>query len=247
VEPNTDEMVGTVAVLADDVRRRLYFIVREATQPVTRDEAASAAGISHKLAAFHLEKLVDAGLLRVVGTRPSGGVPRPGRSPKLYGRSDAQIALSIPPRHDDLMASILLTAIRLGGDPLAAAVRSAQERGREIGRTVRGVLRPGKLGRERALRLTMQALNQQGYEPEATLTPAQAEITLRNCPFHRLLTQDKRLVCTLNQSLIDGVLSGLDTDLLEAKLIPRETHCCVTVSTRLNGSGPPDEEPDAGG
>lgn len=248
-QPNTDEMVGAVAVLADPVRRRLYFIVRKATQPMTRDEAAVAAGISRKLAAFHLDKLVDTGLLQVHGTRAPapGAVPRPGRSPKLYGRSDAQIVLTIPARHDDLMATILLTAVRWGGDPLEAALKAARERGGEVGRAVRGVLRPGRLGRERALRLTMQALNQQGYEPEAEVTTDHAEIRLRNCPFHRLMAQDRLLVCTINQSLVEGMLAGLDTDLLEARLVPREAHCCVTVSLRAGGCAPPGDDQDLDG
>ena len=41
----------------------LYLIVRSHERPVSRDEAAPAASISRKLAAFHLDKLADRGLL----------------------------------------------------------------------------------------------------------------------------------------------------------------------------------------
>lgn len=232
-QATTDELVSIVAVLADDVRRRLYFHVRAATEPVTRDGAAAAVGISRKLAAFHLEKLVDEGLVRVTPGRPVARVARPGRSPKMYATSDAEISLHIPARQYDLMARILLAAVRAGGtDSCASARVTASERGREIGRGVRGILRPGKLGLERALRLTMQALTETGYEPEVVATPVKTEILLRNCPFRRLLDEDKSLVCSLNCSLVGGIIAGLETDLFEAELVPREQHCCVTLSSQ---------------
>ncbi len=231
-QATTDEMVSIVAVLADDVRRRLYFHVRAATAPVTRDGAAAAVGISRKLAAFHLEKLVDEGLVRVMLDQPRARLARPGRSPKLYGTSDAEISLNIPARQYDLMAKILLAAVRVGGDSSEAVVTAATERGREIGRGVRGILRPGKLGLERALRLTMQALTETGYEPEVVTTTTNTEILLRNCPFYRLLDEDKLLVCSLNCTLVGGIVAGLETDLFEAELIPRERHCCVTLRSQ---------------
>jgi predicted ArsR family transcriptional regulator len=78
----------------------------------------------------------------------------------------------------------------------------------------------------------MQALTETGYEPEITAEPTHTEILLRNCPFHRLLDEDRLLVCTLNRSLIGGMIAGLDTDLLAADLEPRDTHCCVTVRSQ---------------
>ena len=229
-------MVSKVSVLSDDVRRRLYFHVRAATEPVTRDEAAVAAGISRKLAAFHLEKLVDSGLIRVISERPAR-LARPGRSPKMYRPSDAEISLNIPHRQYDLMAAILLDAMKLGGpEAREAALKVSFERGRDIGAKVRGVLRPGKLGLERAVRLTMQALTEQGFEPEIKHEDGRTKILSRNCPFHRLLGEDRLMVCTLNCSLVSGVLSGLDTEILDATLIPRgDDHCCVTVYSQTAG------------
>lgn len=225
-----EDAIGTVSALADNVRRRLYFHVRGATRPVTRDDAAVAAGISRKLAAFHLDKLVDVGLLDVA---PVVRMPGPGRSPKLYRPSGADIAVTIPPRHDDLMAAISLAAIRHGGpDPVASAMQAAHERGVDLGRAVRGTLRPGELRVERALQLTMQALNRQGYEPEARTEPGATRILLRNCPFRRLLVHDQDLVCTLNGGLVGGILAGLGAHLLNAVPVPRSVHCCVTVRTQ---------------
>ena len=55
--------------------RALYAYVRSAAAPVTREAAAEAVGISRKLAAFHLDKLVEAGLLEA-GTRTAQRAPR---------------------------------------------------------------------------------------------------------------------------------------------------------------------------
>src|SRR4051794_4597364 len=72
--------IATIAALDDQVRARLYATVRAAGGPVTREQAAAEVGISRKLAAFHLEKLVDAGLL---DSGPDIRIPRRvGRAPK---------------------------------------------------------------------------------------------------------------------------------------------------------------------
>jgi len=64
--------VDVVAVLADPVRRDLYEYVADAGHEVGRAEAADALGVARTLAAFHLDKLVDAGLLEVAHRRLTG-------------------------------------------------------------------------------------------------------------------------------------------------------------------------------
>ncbi|HEU5271133.1 MAG TPA: helix-turn-helix domain-containing protein, partial [Jatrophihabitans sp.] len=64
-EPDPAAAIRAVAALADSVRQELYDYVRAARTPVSREQAAEATGISRKLAAFHLDKLVAIGLLRV--------------------------------------------------------------------------------------------------------------------------------------------------------------------------------------
>ena len=85
---NTLDELAAVALLAEPVRRRLYEHVRDRHTPVGRDEAAEAVGISRKLAAFHLDRLADVGLLAVDYRRLSGRVgPGAGRPAKLYSVS----------------------------------------------------------------------------------------------------------------------------------------------------------------
>jgi predicted ArsR family transcriptional regulator len=56
-------------MLADPARRDLYEYVADAGREVGRAEAAGAVGVARTLAAFHLDKLVDAGLLEVAHRR----------------------------------------------------------------------------------------------------------------------------------------------------------------------------------
>src|SRR4051812_44243233 len=92
-----DEAVSAVAALADDTRRRTFDAVRAARGPVTRQQAAAAVGISRKLAAFHLDKLVGAGLLRC-DTAPRDGARTVGRTPKAYAPASTHILISLPER-----------------------------------------------------------------------------------------------------------------------------------------------------
>jgi hypothetical protein len=118
-----DASPATLAVLSEEMRWRLYALVRAAHRPVSREEAAASTGISRKLAAFHLDKLVSAGLLRARYDAPLGP-RRVGRTPKTYEPSGVDISITIPARHYDVLAGILIDAVRAGAsgeDPQSAA------------------------------------------------------------------------------------------------------------------------------
>jgi predicted ArsR family transcriptional regulator len=219
-----------VAVLEDELRRQIYLLVRSAGRPLTREEVAGEAGISRRLAAFHLDKLVDRGLLRSHYARPPGrSGPGAGRSAKYYKPSDLEIDVSIPERRYDLAGQLLLRAIRSEspGEPApAAALRVAREAGLEIGQRVREGRRLGRPGAERALATSAAILEDQGFEP---YRPGPDEVALRNCPFHSLAREAPELVCRMNQAFIDGLLRGLGNETVEAALECTPGDCCVTL------------------
>src|SRR5207248_11014122 len=147
--------IRAIAALEDESRRGMYAFIRAARHPVTRDEATAAIGISRKLAAFHLDKLVDAGVLRA-RYESGGGIRKVGRAPKVYEPSEADIRISIPPRQHDILADILLDAVldqNDGETARHAALRVAHDRGQHLGAAERTHARPGRLGAERALTL----------------------------------------------------------------------------------------------
>jgi predicted ArsR family transcriptional regulator len=220
--------IATVAALSDQVRRELHEFVRRAKGPVTREDAAAAVGISRKLAAFHLDKLVGAGLL-AARTKAAGGIRKVGRAPKLYEPADVDIRVAIPPRRHDLLADILLEAVLTEGrdeDARGAALRAAAQRGEQLGAEERRRIRPGKLGAERALTYAETVLARYGFEPART---DPACLRLRNCPFHPMAERSPALVCGLNQAFLQGFLHGLHATTVRADLAPEAGHCCVQL------------------
>src|SRR5437879_12005764 len=91
-----ERQIAAIASLHEPARRGLYLYVAERRCEVGRDEAARALRISRALAAFHLDKLVQQGLLdasyrRLTARRGPGA----GRPAKLYHRSTRQLDLKI--------------------------------------------------------------------------------------------------------------------------------------------------------
>jgi predicted ArsR family transcriptional regulator len=219
-----------LGVLEDELRRELYLHVRRAGRPVTREEAATAAGISRKLAAFHLDKLVDRGLLDFTYARPPGrGGRGAGRPAKYYEPSDREFDVSIPERRYDLLGTVLLRALRSKDEEEAgdeAARRAARDAGLEIGRSERRRLGIARAGQERVIKVTTDVLEERGYEP---YRDERGCVRLRNCPFHALAEEDRDLVCGMNERLIDGVVRGLGNDKVRVVFDPVPGECCVRV------------------
>src|SRR4029450_13497998 len=109
---DVDQQLADLAGLGDPIRRTLYRHVAERGVPISRDEAAHAAGISRPLAAYHVDKLVDDGLLepRYHRRRCRGG-PGAGRPAKHYVRADRQLELSLPARDYAALAELLASAV----------------------------------------------------------------------------------------------------------------------------------------
>jgi predicted ArsR family transcriptional regulator len=209
--------LSAVAALAEPTRRRLYDHVVRQPGPVSRDEAAAATDVPRATVAFHLDKLVDEGLLDVVFQRRTGrSGPGAGRPSKLYRRAECDVAVSLPERHYDLAGDLLAASMAVaqssGESPRTALDRLAYARGRELGEGT---------GRESALHV----LEAHGYEPRVE----EGAITLVNCPFHDLARAHTELVCGMNLRLVDGVLDGTPGSGLTARLQPSPGRCCVRL------------------
>jgi predicted ArsR family transcriptional regulator len=104
-------------VLADARRREVYLFVSKASSPVTVNEVAERFKIHRNAAKHHLDRLLEAGLLRAEFRRVNGRRgPGAGRPSKLYSSTDAEISFSVPERHYDLLAHLLLTALTQGDE-----------------------------------------------------------------------------------------------------------------------------------
>jgi predicted ArsR family transcriptional regulator len=223
---------GAIAALEDDLRRGMYVFIRGQRRPVSRDEAADHVGISRKLAAFHLDKLVERGLLTAHYARlPGRGGRGAGRSSKLYEPSDLEVDVSIPERRYDIVGEIMVDALIEDSkeSPREAARRIAYDRGHAIGEEVKAALHLRPPGSERALAVAEETLAGYGYEPYRV---GDRTISLRNCPFHDLSRRAPELVCGLNREFIDGFLRGLGNDSVDAALVPTPGECCVKLKAK---------------
>src|ERR1051326_7211860 len=125
-----ERQIRAIALLDEPRRRRLYRYVLARRREVGRDEAARALRMSRALAAFHLDKLAEHGLLETSYRRlRHRRGPGAGRPAKLYRRSTRTLALALPARRDDLAAQILARAVAGG-----ASTATQRAVGREIGR-----------------------------------------------------------------------------------------------------------------
>jgi predicted ArsR family transcriptional regulator len=199
--------VDVVAVLADPVRRDLYEYVAEAGHEVGRAQAADAVGVARTLAAFHLDKLVDAGLLEVGHRRLTGrSGPGAGRPAKVYRVAAREHLASVPPRDYRGLAMLLAEAVEASGaeEALTAAARRVPADPRE----------------------PAEVLAERGYRPYRD----GGVIRSRNCPFRALSEEFPVLVCAMNHALIGALLGGG----ARVGLDPRPGECCVVVSTSKN-------------
>jgi predicted ArsR family transcriptional regulator len=230
--PDPRAVAGSVGVLGDESRWRLFSFIRRSRRAVTREEAAAKVGISRKLAAFHLDKMVAAGLLRAryeATGEATGEAPRVGRRPKVYEPVADDISVSIPGRQYRLLADLLLQTLldeRPARSRREVATRTAREHGLALGAEGR---RPGAAERAGAAALPacMSVLEAHGYEP---VLEGDREVRLRNCPFHPLAAQATDLVCGMNQAFLAGYLDGLQVSGVEAVLDPAPGECCVRLS-----------------
>jgi predicted ArsR family transcriptional regulator len=222
----SDRDLAAIGLLQDPVRRALYGHVVAAGGEVSRNQAAAAAGVARSLAAFHLDKLVEAGLLeatfRRLGDRRGPGAGRPA---KLYRRAAGQVAATLPPRTYETAAHLLAETVEQAGADLelqAAARRAGAEAGRRIAAEAAAV--PG------APPAVEEVLAARGYEPYRDGDA----LRLRNCPFANLSAEFPVLVCAMNLCLLEGLLEGLGEDPGRAVMDPAPDRCCVAVHSKDN-------------
>ena len=214
------EKATGVGALADPTRRALYEYVASRSEPVGREEAAQELGLPRHTASFHLDRLVEVGLLVTEYKRLTGRTgPGAGRPSKLYRRADEQWTVSLPDRRYDLVGRILARAVeaaRAGGATLDEAVEDAATQaglaaGQEAGRTHDGLDR------------LADALAGHGFEPRVD----DDAVVLANCPFDALAQEHTALVCGLNRCFVQGVASGAGCTGVTAHHEPEPGQCCV--------------------
>jgi predicted ArsR family transcriptional regulator len=225
-DPDPIETAATsLAALADPIRRRLYRFVMGEPGAVSREQGAAGVGVPGHTAKFHLDRLVDDGLLDVEFKRLSGKTgPGAGRPAKLYRRSRRQIALSLPQRSYDLLSTILAKGVEeaeADGSPMGDVMaRVSRDEGHALGAAAAHEVPEGD-----SLKRLACSLQPHGYEPRIE----DGRMVLENCPFDKVARDHTELVCGLNREFVDGVAEGLGCTNLAVSLEPSPGRCCVSA------------------
>ncbi|MFD4420616.1 helix-turn-helix transcriptional regulator [Agromyces sp. NPDC058484] len=208
--------LSAVTALADPVRRRVYETVSRSPEPLSRDRVAAALGLARSTAAFHLERLADAGLLATEFRRLTGRTgPGSGRPAKVYLRADEEVSLTVPRRHYELAGEVMARAIGRAVDegvPVRDALRlAATDAGRRLAAASADL---------------DDALEHAGLEPRAEGD----DTVLGTCPFHRLARENPGVVCDLNHAMLRGMADAVGDDPERVRLDPGSGGCCIRIA-----------------
>lgn len=223
----TSETLDDLAVLADPVRRRLYLHVTAQADAVSRDAAGAALTIGRPLAAHHLDRLVEAGLLTAEYRRTSGRTgPGAGRPAKLYRRVEGrELRATLPQRRYEVAAELMATALTPPSHGLETLEDIAHRYGTTLGAEARQ--RAGaRAGARRRREAVASVLTDAGYLPVVR----DGEVQLLNCPFHELAQQHRTVTCNMNLAMLRGVLHGAGLPESDARLDQQPGFCCVRLA-----------------
>jgi predicted ArsR family transcriptional regulator len=218
--------VSGVGALAEPARRDLYLFVVAQPEPVSRDQAAAGVGLPRHTAKFHLDRLVDEGLLETEFRRLSGRTgPGAGRPAKLYRRSGRQVSVQLPERRYDLAGQILAKALEDAAREGRPVLESLRDAAAGAGRDLAAEAAADPADAPEALVRVAEILAAQGYEPRIQ----DGDVVLANCPFHALAREHTELVCGMNHDVIAALLDELGVPGVTARLDPAPGRCCVTL------------------
>lgn len=226
-------------VLADERRRAVYLHVSRANGPVTVNEVAEVFGIHRNAAKHHLDRLLESGLLRAEFRRINGRRgPGAGRPSKLYSSTDTEVSFSVPERHYDLLAHLLLQALTQGDDLEVVGARF----GRQLAEARRAA-HPEEAPADG----TQAILDGLGFRPSVELdADGHVWITTENCPFGWVAVEaSEGQICRLDRSVVAGVLEGYGMPTRTVKghaTIANGQGTCVREAVPA-GSGPRDRSP----
>ena len=223
--------VTMLGALSDPVRRALYRFVADQPGAVSREQAADGVDVPRHKAKFHLDRLVDEGLLVTEFRRLTGRTgPGAGRPAKLYQRVRKEVSVSVPSRRYDLAGQVLADAVErsLDGVPMAEAVTRASDNAARVVVEAADPADGPELSRVGDVLATL------GYEPRAgsDASGEADDLVLANCPFDRLAADHRDLVCGMNREFVGAVVRRLECHGVEARPDLNDARCCVRVVPR---------------
>jgi predicted ArsR family transcriptional regulator len=224
-------VVDAEALHLGESRSRVLSILQDARTPLSVVDVAEHARLHPNTARFHLDGLVEAGLVE----RTTEERDQPGRPRALYtSRADSTRAGR---RSYRLLAEILTSYIASQDPrPTKAAVQAGAAWGRYLADRPRPYQRTDTT---KAMASLVRVLDDVGFAPEAKVSGRRRQVLLHHCPFREAAESHREIVCSVHLGLMQGVLSELHTPLTADRLDPFvEPSLCVAHLSSGPSSGP---------
>ncbi|WP_084262342.1 helix-turn-helix transcriptional regulator [Actinomadura formosensis] len=219
------------AALGDSRARVLRLVRATSDTPLGVREIAERAGLHPSTTRFHLEGLVEAGLVQRVAEERD----QPGR-PRMVYRAEGGDGR----RSYRLLAKMLASLVsKMLPDPRQAAI----EVGRAWGRHFTDPPEPfQRLGLAEALERLNRMMADMGFSPEFEhdaehQDPEEIRVLVHNCAFGEIAENHANVACPLHLGLIQGALSEMDVALSADRLDPMvRPNLCVAYLRRAGDS-----------
>ena len=225
-----DDQVGALAAsLGDTTRRGIYIAVREAPEPVTVADIASAFDVHPNVARHHLDRLVADGFLQVTHRRRTERRgPGAGRPAKHYEPTSKEISVQFPVQRYDLLAELLVRVVERIAPDNAGTI--AEEVGREYGAELAAEIgMPEDTGFQVAVEAVARAMMGVGFDTAAQ--PGDRTLVTRFCPFGTTAADHPEIVCKLDQGIVRGLMEATHQP-AHVLVTPHQTaeeHCVTDV------------------
>jgi predicted ArsR family transcriptional regulator len=228
----TTAHAGSAPVLGER-RARVLALLQDAGQSLGVDDVAAKLGLHPNTARFHLDGLVDAGLV----DRTNEETGHPGRPRGIYTARPGAIRAGQRSYH--LLAEILTNYIaNREPRPSRAALQAGRAWGTRLAHQAVGSRRsvPAKqantsaepVSAASATRQLVAMLDDVGFAPEVVNSRGSRKIRLHHCPFREAAIEHQDVVCAVHLGLMQGMLSELDAPLIADRLEPFvEPSLCV--------------------
>lgn len=190
--------------------------LRAADSELSAERVAEVVGIHVNTARFHLKRLVEDGLASESTAKAEGrGRPQVRYRARHEAGDRSYLMLA------QMLTDVAVTTAKPG--PVAKVGRAWGER--LMNETADG----DPVDR---LEAVMAAI---GFAPVVTRNGGDVDIELHHCPFLEVAREQPGLICGMHQSLVQGVLDGLDAGLTVHRLNPFVTPTTCTAHLRPAG------------
>ncbi|MGW9629119.1 helix-turn-helix transcriptional regulator [Agromyces sp. NPDC055520] len=194
-DPRAD--VAALAV-ASPPKMRVLEALQRVGHAVDARELADALGVHVTTARFHLDKLVEAGVVVAAAEHSS----RRGRPRLRYALVDVVATRARDERSREQLIEVL--AVALDGQASETRARLAREAGRRWAENLAGD--DAAMRDDTATDRLTRMLDELGFAPE----PVAEGLSLHACPFRDSARRHRDVICGVHAGLIGEVLAGAE-------------------------------------